>query len=965
MKKIIIIIQLMLIATVVYSQNNKNGMNVNPLPDTTGIVGLTSTTSLVELPNFLPASPKVSSIMKYGEYPVSLYTGLVDIKVPIYTIKVNGIEVPVEFKYHASGIRYDDMSLEVGLGWTLIAGGVIEFQVRGSRDNVYTPFLKNANSINTYGNCYNDDLRALKGVTEGNKFYIDNNFSSQDVRDSEADIYTYNFLQYSGQFCNPYTETHGKLGKYILTPANQLVVNGSADNTPITITDDKGIVYIFGFTEPNDYQPQTISPRPRESYYLTKIITADKADTVTFNYTYYGSDPAYKISKPCIKSTVTIAEVVDNFMPYSNYDYPVTTPNYAPEDYYPGRLESITFRGGSLTFGYNTSPLRDLRNIKLYNAVSSTPLQTITLDKSSIGNRGERLDKVTFQNQQGDTYNYQFGYNGDPVPNPGCVDYWGYNNGPSVGTSFNHVPNFTVFILSTKPYALSTTDRSAYESYMQLGVLNKVTYPTKGYTEFTYEAHKANNKTYGGLRIKEIRNYNSDGILAEKKWYQYGSSGQGRAAAYPVLEDFQNTTRSIEQYDANGSTNFKVHTIRQFLSFPKRSYFVSGSSVVYPEVTEYVGDASADIGKTIYYFEDFSNESGTGDIPVRNYGWKSGKLASKTVYKKENNAYSNIYSFTNTYNDINTEEYMNLRVLDDIASVTYSYGEGDQNIFYCYDMSNYSAYKNEIGNSPFRYYNYFLTTGLRVLASSTEVANGVSKQVYFDSYNSAGFLTQMRTISSSGSTKQTAYKYPSDLVTTPVYIAMTQRNMNPVVEIRESVNNSQTALHFTQYGMNNPANPNLIAPISEEYQSSSQSARESRITYNRYDSKGNILHISKDNADQVVYLWSYNYQYPITKIEGATYTEVKTALNYTDAQVESLAAKSDPAAEMTTINNLRSLLPNALVTTYTYKPLVGIASMTDPRGVITTYDYDTFNRLITVKDNNSKSVEGYEYNYKN
>ena len=81
--------------------------------------------------------------------------------------------------------------------------------------------------------------------------------------------------------------------------------------------------------------------------------------------------------------------------------------------------------------------------------------------------------------------------------------------------------------------------------------------------------------------------------------------------------------------------------------------------------------------------------------------------------------------------------------------------------------------------------------------------------------------------------------------------------------------------------------------------------------------------------------------------------------------LETIATKSDPAADMTTINNLRTQLPNALVTTYTYKPLVGVASMTDPRGVTTTYDYDTFNRLKMVKDNNSKPVEGYEYHYKN
>lgn len=68
----------------------------------------------VEMPAFeeiVQPSPK-AAFLKYGEYPVSLYTGLVDITIPIYTIKTGWTEVPIEFKYHASGLKYDDVSME-------------------------------------------------------------------------------------------------------------------------------------------------------------------------------------------------------------------------------------------------------------------------------------------------------------------------------------------------------------------------------------------------------------------------------------------------------------------------------------------------------------------------------------------------------------------------------------------------------------------------------------------------------------------------------------------------------------------------------------------------------------------------------------------------------------------------------------------------------------------------------------
>jgi YD repeat-containing protein len=137
--------------------------------------------------------------------------------------------------------------------------------------------------------------------------------------------------------------------------------------------------------------------------------------------------------------------------------------------------------------------------------------------------------------------------------------------------------------------------------------------------------------------------------------------------------------------------------------------------------------------------------------------------------------------------------------------------------------------------------------------------------------------------------------------------------------------------------------------------------------YYKYDSRGNVLEYRQEgNALPIVYLWGYKHQYPIAKIENAGYESVKNALNYTESQVETLAGKTEPStSEWTAINNLRTLLPNARVTTYTYKPLVGLLTETDPRGVTVTYIYDAFNRLEYVKDENGKPLENYQYHYQN
>ena len=122
----------------------------------------------------------------------------------------------------------------------------------------------------------------------------------------------------------------------------------------------------------------------------------------------------------------------------------------------------------------------------------------------------------------------------------------------------------------------------------------------------------------------------------------------------------------------------------------------------------------------------------------------------------------------------------------------------------------------------------------------------------------------------------------------------------------------------------------------------------------------------KDGKEKVAYLYGYNHQYVIAVIENANYSDVDTALNYTTATI---AANAQPSsANWNSINGLRSTHPEWHITTYKWKPLVGITSMTDPAGVETRYTYDGLGRLTSksqVINGTEKLLEEYEYNYKN
>ena len=81
-------------------------------------------TQEIVLKNYTP-SPEAYSLMEYSEIPVSLYTGVPDISIPIYTIRVGNYSLPISLRYHASGIKVGQEASRIGLGWSIHAGGAI------------------------------------------------------------------------------------------------------------------------------------------------------------------------------------------------------------------------------------------------------------------------------------------------------------------------------------------------------------------------------------------------------------------------------------------------------------------------------------------------------------------------------------------------------------------------------------------------------------------------------------------------------------------------------------------------------------------------------------------------------------------------------------------------------------------------------------------------------------------------
>jgi YD repeat-containing protein len=148
------------------------------------------------------------------------------------------------------------------------------------------------------------------------------------------------------------------------------------------------------------------------------------------------------------------------------------------------------------------------------------------------------------------------------------------------------------------------------------------------------------------------------------------------------------------------------------------------------------------------------------------------------------------------------------------------------------------------------------------------------------------------------------------------------------------------------------------------------SAIQSEIFY-KYDNTGNMIE-SKPSGSAVptTYLWGYRHQHPIAEIQNATYDQVKNALGG-QTVVDAIAnADTLSTSNATLLNNLRTNtnLQGAMVTTYTYKPLIGMLTATDPRGITTYYEYDAFGRLkrtYFIENGTVKTLQQYDYHYKN
>ena len=675
-------------------------------------------------------------------------------------------------------------------------------------------------------------------------------------------------------------------------------------------------------------------------------------------------------------------------------------------------IDRITFRGGYAQFeyeAYDDTRTRILNPVLERIVICDTQgvaRQTIVFTQSNVDQRYERyLQSVQIGN---DTYSFSYGMQhiGDAI-----ADFWGYGYRGHYSGGSADVPCHKVLLdLGTDPVDMYGDKLTYPGDYFQREFsmpsnsfpdeiyrtpdeekrLLSITYPTGGRTEFVCDHNCFRDgedavRRISSYRIKYIRYYDTDDTLLKETAYKYGpgEDGCGIIRHEPDMDDDMgncHTEQTVSYYYPRDSWSGSYSlgaTLRLRTYYPHTIYrtnYDDGSHVQYDEVAEYQSAGGTLSGKTVYKY-DLTNRHArpvrevfaypNAPYPVEGDTWYLGQLDSVVQYKYDGGRFDWVARRAYTYNRYDaSERIFCARVW--ASAVGYLLG-GSQQI--------------EAGHT-FEYSYNGITPGCMQLSEEVIEQREDDGRIlrrrtnyYYDT--NPYTASRKETTYADGRTVTERTLYAEDYLPSSVQ-TMLDRNLlslplERVVYTDETVTHGDT-FHYDLYGR--PDSLSTLAsldlsPASFRFSNRSSTGGKGAYTPDthyigraslRYDADGNICEVQAVGQLPIFYLWGYKGQYLVAEIRNAAYDEVTTALGAaTVERIRTSVVLSE--GDLAALDGLRTSRKEWHVTTATYIPLVGMASMTDPSGRETTYEYNAHNHLMRVRDHKGKVVNEYEYSF--
>jgi len=385
-----------------------------------------------------------------------------------------------------------------------------------------------------------------------------------------------------------------------------------------------------------------------------------------------------------------------------------------------------------------------------------------------------------------------------------------------------------------------------------------------------------------------------------------------------------------------------------------------------------------DVGKIVSRFSNFTeandinSTSGFPFPPNSSQDWKRGLLLSKEVFKSGNSP-------------VRKESYR-YTILPGSSTTSYGVKVGPTT------QMNFSASNQVILNALYAA-TYPVSTDKYALVADTtvEINNGLENKVTTDyGYSATGFnINKVERNDSDGSTSIRYLYYPMDYLansgSSTLLGAMIASNMldNPVEQIsvkksgglEKMIDGAMNEYGYDIIGQDKVFSLRRVLTADKLSMNSGDkydflhipAHYREKISYLFNDKNGKPRTVRLNGGPTSSFLYGYRNQYPIAEIKNADYTIIESILGGQSA-VEAFNNQANP--DQATIDNLLAqlrgspLLKDSEVAGYTYRPLVGITSTTDAKGMLTTYEYDGLQRLKAVRDLEGNIVKQYDYHYR-